>query len=63
MKNPILQKDNFGCSIACLAFITSKQYEEIADDLGKEKAKSKGFYCRELVAYLKALSYQAEYKA
>jgi len=37
MKKAIVQKDNLGCSIACFAFITNKQHEEIANDLGKEK--------------------------
>ena len=61
MKNSILQKDNFGCSSACLAFITNKTHEEVINDLGKEKARTKGFYCREIVNYLKKLGYKAEY--
>lgn len=61
MKSPICQKDNFGCSIACLAFITNKTYEEVVNDLGKEKAKTKGFYCKEIVNYLKKLRYQVEF--
>jgi len=61
MEYPIPQKDNFGCSLASLAFITNKTYPEVLNDLGKEKAKTKGFYCREIVAYLKKLGYQTEY--
>lgn len=61
MKSPITQKDNLGCSIACLAFISNKTYEEVTVNLGKEKAKTKGFYCREIVEYLKKLGYQAEF--
>lgn len=61
MKKAVIQKDGLGCSLACLAFITGKSYEEIADKLDREKAKSRGFYCRELVAYLKNLGYQVEY--
>lgn len=61
MKKAITQEDNLGCSIACLAFITNKKYKDIVNNLGKEKAKTKGFYCRELVAYLKNLGYQAEF--
>ena len=52
MKLPIVQQDNLGCSIACLAFITNKTYREIAKSFGQEKAKTKGFYCREIVDYL-----------
>jgi len=61
MKYPISQKDNFGCSLACLAFITDRTYEETINDLGKEKAGTRGFYCREIVDCLKKLGYQAEF--
>ncbi|NMB57460.1 hypothetical protein GYA19_06030 [Candidatus Beckwithbacteria bacterium] len=61
MKKSICQKDNYGCSIACLAFVTNKTYEEVINDLGKEKAKTRGFYCKEIVKYLKGLGYQAEF--
>lgn len=56
MKVPIRQKDNLGCGIACLAFVANRSYEEIVNDLGKEKIK-KGLYCREIVQYLKKLGY------
>ena len=61
MKSPVCQRDNFGCGIACLAFITGRSYEKIAEELDKEKAKTEGFSCRELIAYLKSLGYRAEY--
>lgn len=61
MKKPVKQEDGFGCSIACLAFLTNKTYEEVANNLGREKAKTKGFFCREIVNYLKKLGYQAEF--
>ncbi|MBP8591063.1 hypothetical protein KBI33_01180 [Candidatus Shapirobacteria bacterium] len=61
MKDPVCQKDNFGCGVACLAFITNRSYEEIVKELGEEKAKKEGFSCRQLVAYLKGLGYQAEF--
>jgi len=61
MKSSVCQRDNFGCGIACLAFITDRPYEKIAEGLDKEKAKTEGFSCWELVAYLKSLGYRAEY--
>ncbi len=61
MKSPVCQRDNFGCGIACLAFITNRPYGQIAAELGEKKAKTEGFFCRELVTYLKSLGYQAEY--
>jgi len=61
MRKPVVQQDNFGCSIACLAFITNRTYREIAESFGQEKARTKGFYCREIVDYLKNLGYQAEF--
>jgi len=61
MKSPISQKDNFGCGVACLAFVTNKSYGKVLNGLGKEKAKTRGFYCRELVNYLNKIGYQAEF--
>ncbi len=61
MKNQIVQRNNFGCNATCLAFITNKTYEKVVKDLGKKKAKSKGFYCQEIVNYLKKSGYQAEF--
>jgi len=61
MKKTVVQQDNLGCSIAYLAFITNKTYEEVACSFGQEKAKTKGFYCREIVDYLKKLGCQAEF--
>lgn len=62
MKNPIVQKDNLGCGIACLAFVTNKTYEEAVHDLGKEKSQTKELYCKEIVSYLKKIGYQAEFR-
>ncbi len=61
MKNPVSQKDNFGCGVACLAFVANKTYKEVLKDLGKEQAKTKGFCCREMVDYLKKVDSQADY--
>jgi ABC-type bacteriocin/lantibiotic exporter with double-glycine peptidase domain len=61
MKIPLAQKDNFGCGLACIAFLTNQTYEKVVNDLGRKKAKTKGFYCREITVYLKKLGYQTEF--
>jgi hypothetical protein len=52
MKRSIVQKDNFGCGAACVAFVVGREYEEIARSLGKKQAQTRGFMCRELKAEL-----------
>jgi len=61
VKKPVIQQKDLGCSIACLAFITNKTYRKIVNSFGQEKAKTKGFYCREIVEYLQKLGYQAKF--
>lgn len=55
MKQPITQQDGFGCGAACLAFIAEISYPQAAVLLGAERARSKGYYCREIVAALSTL--------
>lgn len=61
MKKPIVQKHNFGCSLACLAFLINQSYDDLVNQFSLKKARTSGFYCRELVAYLLKIGYQAEY--
>jgi len=49
----ITQEDNFGCGAACVAFVTGKSYNDVVVVLGENKAREKGFYCREIQAYLR----------
>ena len=58
----ITQKHAFGCGAVCVAFVTSKTYEEIIKLLGENKAKEQGFYCKELVQALQKLGKEYEYK-
>lgn len=53
----ITQKDSLGCGAACVSFIAGKNYSEIVQVLGKDKAKDTGFYCRDLVVALSKLGF------
>lgn len=61
----IKQEHSYGCGVACAAFIVKMRYQDVisAIDDGKNKANSKGFWCKELVAFLnsKKFSYQCKY--
>jgi len=52
MDEPITQEDDFGCGAACVAFVAKKPYNVIIALLGETNAKTKGYYCRELVDVL-----------
>lgn len=59
----IIQKDNFGCAIACVAFILKLEYED-AIKLFKEggkRAKTEGFCCREIATILSESGLKAYY--
>ena len=49
MLNPITQKDNLGCAVACTAFALNKTYGEIIKDFGKN---INGYLCKEIAAVL-----------
>lgn len=61
MKASVTQKDDFGCGIACVAFVSGKSYQEVICALGDKKAKEKGFYCRELTMVLSEFGEQYGY--
>jgi hypothetical protein len=60
--NSITQEDPYGCSLACIAFLTNKSYPGIASLISKQRAENEGFYCKELVKLLKDLRYEYQYK-
>jgi hypothetical protein len=62
MKKPIVQKDAMGCGLACVAFVVGKSYKQIVAVVDKEKAKNRGFYCRELAAILNQFGYFYQYR-
>ncbi len=52
---PLRQEDNFGCAVACVAFVLKKSYKEslmLFSD-GKRRVKEEAnFYCPEIVEIL-----------
>jgi hypothetical protein len=58
----ITQEDTFGCSLACIAFLLDKNYQEIVKLAGQDQAHTKGFYCKELVQLLAKLGESYTYK-
>jgi len=58
---PITQKDQFGCGIACIAFVVGKTYDEVIKVLGRDKAETAGFYCRELCRILEKFGCHCEH--
>ena len=52
MKSAVTQEDEFGCGIACVAFLLNIGYAEAAKQFEPEKARSLGFICRELTSVL-----------
>ncbi len=60
----ITQKDDFGCGIACVAFICNVSYDHAKNRYFKfpEDAESIGFYCRDLVYSLSKAEKNYKYK-
>lgn len=63
MRSSITQKHDFGCGVACVSFATGITYEQSVEKLGRDKAATVGFLCRELVAGLDdlGLNYETQY--
>lgn len=63
-KRPIKQEHEFGCGIACVAFLVNKTYREVMHliDPTFSKVSSVGYYCKELVQTLNELGYCYIYK-
>lgn len=60
----VVQEDPYGCGAACLASVLAVTYQEALSlfTAGKKKAKTFGFYCREIAAALKKEGLEYEYK-
>ena len=60
----VAQQDNFGCGVACAASILELNYKEtlLLFEDGKNKAKERGFYCKEIIKALKQKCLAYEYK-
>ena len=63
MAKSITQLDELGCGLACIASVSGHSYEFIRALAAENQAKTRGFYCRELVDLLSkiGLSYQFRY--
>lgn len=54
MRPPIVQQHPFGCAVACVAYALDVPYGKALRLFrdGEQHAKSRGFYCKEIVAAL-----------
>lgn len=65
MKNkPVVQLDKLGCGVACVASFLEISYDEaiFLFDNGNERAKTTGFWCKEIVEALSKKGVTTEYK-
>jgi hypothetical protein len=63
MKQSITQEFDYGCGIACYAFVLGLSYREAAKRLGKEQAESNRFWVNDLTRALNeaGLKYERKY--
>lgn len=63
MKNSITQESDFGCGVACFAFVTGTTYKQAVEFLGEAQAKSSRFWVKDFVAQLTrfGLDYVSKY--
>ncbi|MEK7160371.1 MAG: cysteine peptidase family C39 domain-containing protein [Patescibacteria group bacterium] len=61
---PTRQEDAFGCAVACVAFVLNIKYKYATELFknGKKKARSSGFYCKEIVEVFKNTGFKYQYK-
>lgn len=62
---PTRQEDNFGCAVACVAFIVNIKYKDAIKFFknGEKRVKSvPDFYCREIVEILKNAGFYYQHK-
>ena len=62
-REPITQKNPFGCGIACTAFVLGLSYSKTLNlfENGKYKANKSGFYCKEIVNVLGCEEFSYKY--
>ncbi|MDH5533009.1 MAG: cysteine peptidase family C39 domain-containing protein [Candidatus Pacebacteria bacterium] len=58
----VTQKDPYGCGLACVSFLLQKQYQDVAEYIDQNKAKTYGFTCKELVNLLVKFNLNYQYK-
>jgi hypothetical protein len=62
MKKSITQEFNYGCGIACFAFVTGTTYKEAEDFLGRKQVKSPRFWCKDFTSELNRYGMKYIYK-
>lgn len=60
----IVQKDEYGCAVASMANVLEISYDDTLKliDNGKFRAKTQGFYCKEIVGALNSAGLNYRYK-
>lgn len=58
----IAQEHPMGCGLACVAFVIEQPYSSILKLTNEYKASVKGYYCRELISFLKKFGLNYEHK-
>lgn len=63
MKNSITQEFDFGCAIACIAFVMELNYGQVEELVGTEQACSTRFYVKNIREFLndQGLSYKSKH--
>lgn len=56
------QRDLFGCGAACVAFVLKEGYSKVVILLERDKARSKGFFCKDLTRVLLKFGQNYSYK-
>jgi hypothetical protein len=62
MKKPVTQEHDYGCGVACVAFVTGVPYQQVVNLLNRNKTTSQGFLCKDLVVVLDNLGYPYNFK-
>lgn len=58
----VTQLNSYGCGLACVAFVTERNYQVVLKLTKKDQANSKGFTCKELVELLSTYDKEYSYK-
>lgn len=62
-KEPVAQKDVYGCSVACVAYILGLKYKNAKKLFSNSSyAKTRGFLCKDIINALKRKGLDYQYK-
>ncbi len=57
----VTQQDNYGCGVACVAYISKRTYRATLKTLDAKAAKTRGFACKDLVIGLNTIGHSYTY--